>query len=161
MLKTGNEKHPTKDESMNLPTSNPPEAIPQPVQDDMLALRKEVPSLRTDPSMELIASLLVVTCLRNTVLEEYHTEWPQFTQEKMKVLMRQTVNKTYTVLCALIGGTAEEKQAIIDVLGENVSAVAGWDKPQLEQDMLKAMQRAMRKRGLPPSPAGNKKSKMK
>ncbi|MFZ4395146.1 MAG: hypothetical protein ACOYOU_05900 [Kiritimatiellia bacterium] len=144
---------------MNLTTRNPPEAKPLPTQDDVLALQKEVPSLRTDPSMELIASLLVVTCLRNTVLEDYHTEWPQFTQEKMKVLMRQTVNKTYTVLCALIGGTAEEKQAIIDVLGENVSAVAGWDKPQFEQDMLRAMQRALRKRGVPPSADANKKSK--
>ena len=116
-------------------------------------------SLRTDPSMELLATLLVVKCFRNTVLEEYHTEWPQFTQEKMKALMQQTVNKTYTALCALMGGTSDEKQAIMDVLGEQVSAVARWDKPQFEQDMLRAMERAKRKRGVPTSPDGNKEQK--
>ena len=146
---------------MNLTTSIPPEAIPLHAQDTeaVLALQEKVLSLRTDPSMELIASLLVVTCFRTTVLEEYHTEWPQFTQEKMQALMRQTVNKTYTALCALMGGTSDEKQAIIDVLGENVSAVAGWDKPQFEQDMLRAMERAMRKRGVPPSQDGKGKAK--
>ena len=160
MSKTVNEKHRTKDGSMNITPSIPPEAIPPRAQDPeaMLAVQGKALSLRTDPSMELIATLLVVKCFRNTLLEEYHAEWPQFTQEKMKALMQQTVNKTYTALCALMGGTSDEKQAIIDVLGENVSA-AGWDKPQFEQDMLRAMERAKRKRGVPPSSDGNKEQK--
>ena len=64
---------------MNITPSIPPGAIPPRAQDPeaMLAVQGKALSLRTDPSMGLIATLLVVKCFRNTVLEEYHAEWPR------------------------------------------------------------------------------------
>ena len=36
------------------------------------------------------------------MLENYHAEWPQFTDEKMKALMKEAVDRTYTALCGLL-----------------------------------------------------------
>lgn len=58
--------------------------------------------MQPDPDIEKIAVLIVVNCFRNTVLEQYHCEWPQFTDEKMKALMKEAVDRTYTALCGLL-----------------------------------------------------------
>ena len=55
-----------------------------------------------DPEIEKLAVLIVVNCFRNTVLENYHAEWPQFNDEKMKALMKEAVDRTYTALCGLL-----------------------------------------------------------
>ena len=60
--------------------------------------------MKVDPVLRRMAVLLVVNCFRNTDLENYHAEWPQFTDEKMKTLMQQAVNKLHTALHAFFAG---------------------------------------------------------
>lgn len=59
---------------------------------DFEALEGKALTMPTDAGMEALALLLVVNCFRNTVLEDYHSQWPEFADVKMKALMKESVN---------------------------------------------------------------------
>jgi hypothetical protein len=102
------------------------------------ALRKETLSLKRDAAMERLAVLFVVYCFRDTVLEDYHSQWPQFTDEKMKELMKQAVNRMHTALHAFFTGDKETQDAVWEVL--NGHYPAGWDTPEFDQGMLRLIE---------------------
>ena len=96
-----------------------------------------------DPNLEKMAVLIVVNCFRNTVLEQYHTDWPQFTDEKMKALMKEAVDRTYTALCGIVNpATPFDQKVMIDSLAWNTPTAPQWDRPHFDQNMLKNMERA-------------------
>lgn len=101
--------------------------------------------LRIAP-LERLAPLLVVHSFRNTILENYHAEWPQFTDVKMKVLMKQAVNKLYTALCALLSDNDEERAAVLEVLDRDYPH--SWDAPELEPGFFDAVEFRMNVRRL-------------
>lgn len=105
---------------------------------DPTALQGKVLAMRKDPAMERLAILFVVNCFRYTVLEKYHREWPQFTDEKMKVLMQATVNKLHTALHAFFTGDSETRDAVWEVLHWNYPA--GWDVPEFDQGLLRSIE---------------------
>jgi hypothetical protein len=137
---------------------------PQPL--DPEALHGKPLSMKTDAVMERLALLFVVNCFRNTVLEKYHTEWPEFTQAKMKALMKEAVDKLHTALHAIFTGDEATRDAAWAVLDSNYQG--GWDAPEFNQSMLRAIELAKkaRKRDRKKStnktrsriPAGQKKS---
>jgi len=93
-----------------------------------------------DPEIEKLAVLIVVNCFRNTVLENYHAEWPQFNDEKMKALMKEAVDRTYTALCGLLNpASTADFAAMQDSLAWYTPH---WDRPQFDKNMLKSMERA-------------------
>ena len=94
--------------------------------------------MKTDPALERVAILLVVNCFRYTVLEKYHIEWPEFTDEKMKALMQQAVNKLHTALHAFFAGDAETQDAVWEVLHWNYPT--GWDTPAFDQGLLREIE---------------------
>lgn len=101
---------------------------------DIEALQKETLSLKRDAAMERLAVLFVVYAFRDTVLEDYHSQWPQFTDDKMKALMQQAVNKMNTALHAFFAGDKETQDAVWEVL--NTHFPTGWDTPEFDQGML-------------------------
>ena len=105
---------------------------------DPTALQGKVLSMKTDPALERLAILLVVNCFRYTVLEKYHIEWPEFTDEKMKPLMQQAVNKLHTALHAFFAGDTETKDAVWEVLHWNYPT--GWDPPAFDQRLLREIE---------------------
>lgn len=102
------------------------------------ALQSKTLSMKTDPAMERLAILFVVNCFRNTVLENYHSEWPEFTDEKMKALMQEAVNKLHTALHAIFTGDRETQDAAWEVLNQHFPS--GWDTPEFDQGMLRAIE---------------------
>jgi hypothetical protein len=99
--------------------------------------------MERDPALEKIAVLIVVNCFRNTVLENYHAEWPQFTDEKMKALMKSAVDRTYTALCGIVNpATPFDQKAMIDSLAWNTPTAPQWDRPHFDQNMLASFERA-------------------
>jgi hypothetical protein len=94
--------------------------------------------METDSAMERLAVLLVVYSFRNTVLEDYHSEWPDFTDERMKVLMKESVNKLNTALHAVFTGDEATREAALDVL--SLQWPTRWDSPELDQSMLRAIE---------------------
>jgi len=102
------------------------------------AIQGKTLTMKVDPAMERLAVLLVVNCFRNTVLENYHSEWPEFTQAKMKALMKDAVNKLHTAMHAFFTGDEATQSAAWEVL--NVYFPRQWDKPEFDQDLLKAIE---------------------
>ena len=101
--------------------------------------------MNPDPNIEKMAVLIVVNCFRNTVLENYHAEWPQFTDEKMKALMKEAVDRTYTALCGLLNlATTADFAAMQDSLAWYTPR---WDRPQFDPNMLKNMEHAKTLKG--------------
>ena len=112
---------------------------PRPFDPDALAaLQDQTLSMKVDPAMERLAVLLVVYSFRNTVLENWHSEWRQFTDERMKVLMKEAVNKLHTALHAVFTGDDATREAALEVLSWQWPAK--WDKPELDQSMLRAIE---------------------
>jgi hypothetical protein len=99
--------------------------------------------MERDPDLEKIAVLIVVNCFRNTVIESYHAEWPQFTDEKMKALMKSAVDRTYTALCGIVNpSTPFDQKGMIDSLAWETPTGHKWDRPKFDQNMLKSLERA-------------------
>jgi len=100
--------------------------------------------MQPDTDLEKIAVLIVVNCFRNTVLEQYHSEWPQFTDEKMKALMKEAVDRTYTALCGLLKpDSAADCDALQDALAWHTpTGCKKWDRPRFDQRMLNDMELA-------------------
>jgi len=95
--------------------------------------------MQPNPFFEKIAVLIVVNCFRNTAIENYHAEWPQFTDEKMKALMKEAVDRTYTALCGIMSPDVGDHKAMIEALAWYTPR---WDRPQFDQNMIKNMERA-------------------
>jgi hypothetical protein len=83
---------------------------------DLAALQAKTLTMKTDPAMERLAVLFVVNCFRNTVLENYHSKWPEFTDEKLKALMKEAVNNLHTALHAIFTGDEATRDAAWEVL---------------------------------------------
>jgi len=105
---------------------------------DIAAIQGKTFSMKVDPAMERLAVLLVVNCFRNTVLENYHSEWPEFSQAKMKALMTESVNKLHTALHAFFTGDEATQSAAWEVL--NVYFPRQWDKPEFDQGLLRTIE---------------------
>ena len=105
---------------------------------DIAALQEKTLTMKADPLMERLALLFVVNCFRNTVLENYHSDWPEFSQEKMKALMKESVNKLHTALHAIFTGDEATRDAAWEVL--NVYYPQAWDKPAFDQGLLRTIE---------------------
>ena len=114
---------------------------------DIAAMQKRALTMKVDPVMQRLAVLLVVNCFRNTVLENYHSDWPEFTDEKMKALMKEAVDKLHTALHAFFTADKATQDAVWEVL--NVYYPRGWDKPEFDQGLLRAIEltKQARKKG--------------
>jgi hypothetical protein len=107
-------------------------------QADIAAVVGKTLSMKTDAAMERLATLFVVNCFRNTVLETYHTDGVPVTDERMKVLMTEAVNKLHTALHAIFNGDQATQDAAWEAL--NVQYPPAWDKPEFDQDLLRAIE---------------------
>lgn len=105
---------------------------------DIAAVQAKTFAMKIDPAMERLAVLLAVNCFRNTVLENYHSEWPEFSQAKMKALMKESVNKLHTALHAFFTGDKATQEAAWEVL--NVYFPHQWDKPEFDQGFLRTIE---------------------
>jgi hypothetical protein len=105
---------------------------------DPTALQEKVLSMKTDPVMERLAVLFVVNCFRTTVLENYHAEWPEFTNDKMKALMKEAVNRLHTALHAIFTGDDATRDAAWEVLHHYYKPQ--WDKPEFDQGLLRSIE---------------------
>ena len=105
---------------------------------DIVALDGKTLSMKTDAAIERMAVLFVVNCFRNTVLETYHTDGVPVTDKHMKELMKEAVNKLHTALHAIFTGDQATQDAAWEAL--NIHYPPAWDKPEFDQDMLRAIE---------------------
>ena len=113
-------------------------------QADIDAVKGKTLSMKTDASIERLAVLFVVNCFRNTVLETYHTDGVPVTDERMKALMKEAVNKLNTALHAIFTGDQATQDAAWEAL--NVYFPQTWDKPDFDQGLLHGIELTKRAR---------------
>ncbi len=106
--------------------------------EDIEAMQERQLSMKTDPAMERLAVLFVANCFRNTVLEDYHADWPEFTDELMKALMQEAVNKLSTALHVVFTGDQTTRDAALEVLSWHWPSA--WDDPEFDQGMLRVIE---------------------
>jgi hypothetical protein len=77
--------------------------------------------------MEALALIMAVNCVRNTVIEDYHSQGK---------LTEEVADKLYTFLEYLFNKPLKERQAFLGAM--NSMYPANWDQPALDPDLVKA-----------------------
>lgn len=111
---------------------------------DLSAMQATTLSMKTDATIERLAVLFVVNCFRNTVLETYHSDGVPVTDERMKALMKEAVNRLHTAMHAIFTGDQTTQDAAWEAL--NVYYPPAWDKPEFDQGLLRAIELTKRAR---------------
>jgi hypothetical protein len=89
-----------------------------------------------DAFRQQLALVMAVTCVRNTVLEDYHQQG-KLTQDEMRDLNREVANKLYTFLTYLFGPPSVERTAFFRAAEQQYPTT--WDPPRLDDDFLLAI----------------------
>ena len=86
-----------------------------------------------DPEMKRLALLMASVCVRNTVIEDYHS-LGNLSQEQMKAFNKEVANKVYTFLRLLLSGSSEDLDALMAT--SLPFYPLDWDEPVLDDDMM-------------------------
>lgn len=97
----------------------------------------------SDKDLEMIALLMTVNCVRNTVIEKYHNEG-KVSDEEMKVFNKEVVNKIYTFLKFFLNTPTKESEVFARLMEFNYPSQ--WDKPELDKDMIEGIAMATSKK---------------
>ena len=86
--------------------------------------------------LKRLALLMAVNCVRNTVIEEYHSAG-KLSNAAMKAFNQEVANKIYTFLHYLFNASQEDREVFLSAMG--MMYPSRWDKPRLDADLVKAL----------------------
>jgi len=82
-----------------------------------------------------LAILMTVNCVRNTIIEDYHSQG-KLSDPEMKAFNQEVANKIYTFLTFLLSKPEEDRAAFLVAMSQMYPS--GWDQPRIDQDFAKA-----------------------
>lgn len=101
-----------------------------------LISEREYPCGFTDGDIREAAKGLVASCVRNTVLEDYHAEQAPITDERMKEFMIECVNNVYYILTGLCCSDGEIFSGSMVYLKEEARRNASrWNDPEIPESV--------------------------
>lgn len=86
--------------------------------------------------IQRISLAIAAMCVRNTVLEDYHARG-SISDDEIKTLMIQVVNKTYTFYQTYIYGNAADRRAL-NILTKMFFPY-DWDEPTYDDKFMQAL----------------------
>jgi hypothetical protein len=86
--------------------------------------------------LKRLALLMAVNCVRNTVIEDYHSDG-KLSDTEMKALNQEVASKIYTFLHFLFSNSSEDQEAFLNAMG--MMYPSNWDQPKLDADFVKAV----------------------
>ena len=89
-----------------------------------------------DLRLKRIALLMASVCVRNTIIEDYHSRG-YLSQDQMKAFNKEVSDKIYTFLKFFLSGSEEEAGVLLD--SSMPLFPYDWDDPVLDGDILDAM----------------------
>jgi hypothetical protein len=89
-----------------------------------------------EKSIKELALMIAVNCVRNKIIEEYHSRG-SLSQEDMKKFNVEVTNKIYTFLWFIFNGSQSEKDALLQTV--KWSCPHEWDKPVMDENIVKAV----------------------
>ena len=97
-----------------------------------------------DESLEQLAVVMAVNCVRNTCIEAYHAQG-KLTDAEMKAFNKEVADRIYTFLEVLFARPKEEWRAFLaDRAFLAGNAVQTWDKPKFREEMWRGKSHAPR-----------------
>jgi hypothetical protein len=88
----------------------------------------------TDDHFKDLALLVAVVCVRDTVIEDYHTAG-KLSQAEMKVFNQQVASRLYTFFTLLMGTTFADVQADVLTALEHHFPF-NWDRPEYDPVLM-------------------------
>ena len=89
-----------------------------------------------DRSIKQLAILMTLTCVRNTVIEEYHARG-SLSQKDMKAFNKEVADKIYTWLYVYYRGSVKDKINLLRLA--TFSGEPDWDIPELDEGYASAL----------------------
>lgn len=86
--------------------------------------------------LKRLALLMAVTCVRNTVIEDYHADG-KLSDEEMKRLNQEVANKIYTFLHYLFTDSPHDQAAFLSAMG--MMYPSNWDQPKLDASFVESV----------------------
>lgn len=86
--------------------------------------------------LKRLARLMVVNCVRNTVIEDYHADG-KLSDAEMKALNQEVANTIYTFLRYLFSDSPEDQEAFLNAMG--MMYPSNWDQPKLDADFVQSI----------------------
>jgi hypothetical protein len=86
--------------------------------------------------LKFLAKIIAVHCVRNTIIEDYHSEG-KLGQLEMKNFNKEVCNKIYTYLYLCCFKTKDWQKLFLGEYG--VGSIVGWDNPTLDKNFMKAV----------------------
>jgi hypothetical protein len=93
-----------------------------------------------EDGIKRLALIMAVTCVRNTIIEDYHTVG-KLDESEIKAFNKEVVNKLYTFLKFLLGAPSPERDRFL----RNAERLYphNWDEPQLDDHSMSGFKISM------------------
>lgn len=92
-----------------------------------------------EQSLKNLALMLAVHCVRNTIIEDYHTKG-KITDPEMMAFNKEVVDNMYTFLQVIHNPIYHVEKEVLSRNNRVFYMPVGWDVPKLNQSILKALQ---------------------
>jgi hypothetical protein len=91
-----------------------------------------------ETSLKNLALLMTVHCVRNTIIEDYHTNG-NITDPEMMAFNKEVVNNIYTILQILHNPKYNNECAALFEDHKIFYLPTNWDEPKLNPSMVRAL----------------------
>lgn len=102
----------------------------------MAKSRKDLPPMMDQKTMQDMALIMAVNCVRNTIIEDYHAAG-KISDPEMAAFNKEVANKLFTFLTHLFG-RSEDSQDFLEML--SAFYPSDWDKPKLDENTVRALE---------------------
>jgi hypothetical protein len=96
-----------------------------------------------EKSIKELALMIAINCVRHKGIEEFHRRG-SLSREEMKLFNIEVTNKIYTFLWYMFNGSPGEKAALLKIT--QWSYPGNWDKPVMDEDIVRAVKDILEKR---------------
>lgn len=102
----------------------------------MAKSRRDLPPMMDQKTLQDMALIMAVTCVRKTIIEDYHADG-KISDPEMAAFNKQVANKLFTFLTHLFG-RSDDSQDFLEML--SAFYPADWDKPKLDENTVRALE---------------------
>ena len=100
-------------------------------------MTQRIPDKIYNDHFKTMALMMVIHCVRNTVIEDYHADG-KLSEEEMMKFNKEVSDKIYTFLQVMFNpSNRKQRKQLLSILNEY--GTNGWDQPRLDESFLKVL----------------------
>jgi hypothetical protein len=106
-------------------------------------INKKIPKIAPNDIVKKLALAMALHCVRNTVIEDYHTAG-KLTDEEMAIFNKEVANKIYSIMYLLYN--PKYTPLITQLFSPKIFYTpSNWDSPEFDEDFLKIINKIDKK----------------